>query len=347
MVDDDLADHFEWFATWADGTSPLYARLARGVADDADLLELARAAREAQPPAHLLFGAVHFHLLRGADHPLRRFYPSCVDDAIDPDAVDPFPAFREFALDRADDLRPVMGTRRVQTNAVRRCSALLPGFERVSRAVGREPLALVEVGPSAGLNLCWDRYGYDYGSFGTVGPENASCVLQCAVRGGDPPIPDSFPAVASRVGIDVNPLDVTDDADRDWLRALVWPDHTGRHRVLSAAVEVARRDPPELIPGDGIDLLPEVLDRIPKERPVCLFTTQVLYQFDDDARQRFETLVAEHGEKRELHWLSGDETDDDAEQAIVLRHARPGEPRGEGKRIATYQQHGEWLRWDA
>lgn len=58
-------DEFEWFAAWADGTSPLYARLSRAVVEDDGLLAFAEAAREDQPAPHLLFAAVHDRLARG------------------------------------------------------------------------------------------------------------------------------------------------------------------------------------------------------------------------------------------------------------------------------------------
>jgi hypothetical protein len=375
-----LADHFEWFADWCVGTSPLYERLARGVADDPELLDLAAETPESRSPGHLLFASVQFLLLSGRDDPLADYYPTVADDPsdsanltdsvnttdsdtlLDPEENDPFPAFRKFCLSNADDIRGLSKRRRTQTNSIRRCAALLPAFEAVSRRAStgstsrtrtirgnsgdsRKPLALVEVGPSAGLNLLWDRYEYDYGEAGRYGNPGSPVRIESAVRNGNPPLPDELPPVASRVGVDLNPLNVTDEADARWLRSLVWPEHGERHRLLRAALEVAREHPPDLREGDALELLPEVVAEIPDDRPICLFDTQVRYQFDEATRERFDALVADLGTDRELYVVSGDQSADEYEQAIDLTLRTAGDD-ARTERLASYQPHGEWLVWD-
>jgi hypothetical protein len=377
MTRDAYAEHFDGFADWCVGTSPLYERLARRIGDDADLLDLAAETPEGRSPAHLLLGAVHFLLLDGREHRLADYYPTVTDDPLAPDeSVDPanpdgdaFSAFRDFCLSNTDEIRSLVTTRRTQTNSVRRCAALYPAFEEVSRrasrsssdATEREPLALVEVGPSAGLNLLWDRYGYDYGEAGRYGNLDSSVRIESAVRAGNPPLPDGPPPVTSRVGVDLNPLAVTDPKDARWLKALVWPEHDDRHRLLDAAVEVARNGearsasktradacrerPPDLREGDALDLLPDVVAEIPADRPICLFDTQVRYQFDDGGRERFESLVAELAADRELYSLSGDRSADEYDQGIELTLRTPGTD-GETERLGVYEQHGAWIAWD-
>ncbi|NHN59440.1 MULTISPECIES: DUF2332 domain-containing protein [Halorussus] len=349
----DLPAHFEWFADWCVGTSPLYERLGRGVAADSDLLALAAETPEGRSPAHLLFAAVHSRLLAGRDDPLADYYPTVVDDPLDPADGDPVAAFRRFCLANADEIRNVLATRRTQTNSVRRCAALLPAFETVSRRASRgrsggesrEPLALVEVGPSAGLNLLWDHYAYDYGSAGRYGDAGLPVRIESAVRAGDPPLPGAFPPVASRVGVDVNPLDATDEADARWLRALVWPEHAERHRTLRNALGVAREDPPDLRTGDALERLPAVVAEIPDHRPVCVFDTQVRYQLGDDERERFDALLADLGTDRELYWVSGDAAADEYDQAIDLTLTTVDDGL-RTERLGVYQQHGEWIAWD-
>ncbi|TDL72120.1 DUF2332 family protein [Rhodococcus qingshengii] len=70
------------FTTFAEneckGTSELYEFLALEIAKDDELLELCTNARNGQPVPNLLFGAVHYLLLKGFEHKLKEFYPSIV-----------------------------------------------------------------------------------------------------------------------------------------------------------------------------------------------------------------------------------------------------------------------------
>ena len=66
-----------------------------------------------------------------------------------------------------------------------------------------------------------------------------------------------------RAGLDLNPLDVTDDEEMRWLELLVWPGQEHRLQTLRSAVEIARRDPPRLIQGD---LATDVSPRSPPRR---------------------------------------------------------------------------------
>jgi len=148
-------DYWSYFMTDARKTgSPLYARLAEGVIGDEELKALAARARPGQPHANLLFGAVHFLLLRGAQHPLRRHYPDLGGGA--PDGDDPFPPFKDFVGVHRDEIVRLVESRVTNTNEVGRSAVLHPGFRMLPKDGG---LHLIEVGPSAGLNMIWDRYG--------------------------------------------------------------------------------------------------------------------------------------------------------------------------------------------
>ncbi|WP_435154577.1 DUF2332 domain-containing protein [Haladaptatus sp. DFWS20] len=332
-----LAEQFEWFADWCVGTSRLYEQITRGVADDPELLALAEEIPPKRGTPNILLGAVHWHLLGGADHPLADYYPTVSDD---PKTGNPFPAFREFCVEYETELLPFLRNRRTQTNAVRRCIALFPAFSHVSHEVGGEPLALVELGPSGGLNLCWNQYVYEYGNVGRFG--TGECVLDAEVRGNrTPPVSDDFPPIASRVGIDLNPLDVRDEKDVRWLRALIWPEHQDRHRLLRRAANAAQQHPPELRQGDAIESLPSVLGEIPADVPVCVFDTQMRYQLPDPAQNRLRAQIESSAEDRRLHWLSGHEATDEWDNAFELNWFDGDEYR----RLAAYEQHGKWIRW--
>lgn len=354
-----VAEAFLDLAGWAEHSSPLYERICRTVADDPALLELASVVPAERSPANVFLAAIHYLLLGGTSHSLAEYYPSVTTGAREPDAA-LSDALRSFCDEREDALRPLLETRRTQTNSVRRCAALYPAISHVARRV-EGPLALVELGPSAGLNLLFDRYRYEYGD--RVGGEtNARVTVRSELRGtSDPPLPDDPPAVHSRVGIDLNPMDVTDadtagsrsgdpaadDApgnDADWLRALVWPEHDERRRTLDGAIDAARDDPPRLVRGDLLDDLPGVLDDVPEDVPVCVFDTLVLYQLPETDRERvYETLRGLTTE-RPLHWLAGEKPygDDDG---IRLEWTRAVDGDPETDLLAAFEQHGDWVEW--
>jgi hypothetical protein len=138
-----LAGHFVRYAEGVRASSPLYGRLLLAVADDADLLALAGAARRDQPAGLLLLAAVHYLLLRDGEPwpPLAAYYPSVVGAATR--TGDPAPAFRRFCLARQEEIRELIASRRVQTNEVGLSACLLPAFLLASGMTRGLPLALV------------------------------------------------------------------------------------------------------------------------------------------------------------------------------------------------------------
>jgi hypothetical protein len=341
---DDLADHFQRFAEQEGrGSSPLYVHLSREIADDSTLLTLAETSPEDQPAPNLLFAAVQYLLFETAGHPLATYYPSVGSDSVPPND-ETYPQFQSFCSEFADELRSLIETRRVQTNAVRRSAVLLPAFEYLSRRVDRTPLGLVEIGPSAGLNLFWDQFGYNYGDIGSYGDSTATVQLECSVRESlHPPLPETVPSVGSRFGIDMAPLDVHGADDIRWLRALIWPEHETRRRYLDHAIEMARDAPPTLIKGDAVDHLEDVCSRVPPDQALCLFNTHALYQFSQTTRQRFLDQISELGEQRDLFWLSCEYSPRLLTPTIQLVAFESGVKSA--TLLATYQPHGEWIEW--
>jgi hypothetical protein len=193
--------------------------------------------------------------LRQPDHPTARFYPSITATPAD---GDPVPEVLRFAHAHLDQLAGQVSTRLVRTNEAARCTFLAPAIRAAAqRAPG--PLALLEVGASAGLNLLLNRYGYRNRRSGRVLAELPGApVLDCALDG--PRVPPHRVAlnVVWRSGIDLNPLDVDDPVDRRWLRALIWPDHRARAVRLEAALQVATTHTlrPVVHAGDASELLP-------------------------------------------------------------------------------------------
>lgn len=344
---DGLAAIFEFFA---ESECPqldawLYQALCRGIAKDPELLDMAARAPATQPPPNLIFGGVHYLLLGGKEHALRRWYPALVGGAAE-DPATAFPVFREFCLEHRAALEGLIETRLTQTNVIQRCSVLLPAFARISAREGR-PLALIEIGPSAGLNLQWNRYRYAYRRTGvgveaTWGDPDARVLVECEHLGAQlPPLPGEI-AVASRRGIDINPIDLEDGDAVQWLRALVWPDHVGRQERLSAAIDVAREDPPQLIRADASLALPDELASVSGDAVPCVYGTHTLYQFPPDALRATLKAMQAAGRERPTWFLSMEGTGDQCSE-LRLTEYRNGDR--ETTLLARANPHGRWLEW--
>src|SRR5271165_5281520 len=167
-------------------------------------------------------------------------------------------------------IRSVMLSRTTQTNEPARCSVLLPVLARLP-----QPLALLEVGASAGLCLLPDRYGYDYGVRRIEPAIEYAPIFPCAVSGGLP-LPEAVPQVVWRLGLDLNPIDIFSGEQVAWLELLVWPGQEDRAEKLRAAIDVARSDPPRVIKGNLLTDLERVIATAPKDATLVVFHTAVL-----------------------------------------------------------------------
>ena len=342
-----LALRFEWHAKNIYGvssvnSSPLYEQLSLGVASDPEVLSLVAEADLSQQVSNLLFGAVHFLLLSGASSSLAEFYPSLSTNPRSPD--DAYPYFRAFCLEHADRIRQLVTTQRVQTNEVRRCTGLMLAFGVVAQRSGDRPLAIVEIGPSAGLHLLWDKYGYDYGDTGYVGDHASPVQLSCVAQGNLRPfLPAVLPRVAYRTGIDLAPIDVRDDKAIRWLRALIWPEHIDRASLLEKAVQVARLDPPKIVSGDAGVLLPGVLSNVPTDMALCVYHSYTLNQCPQPTREKIIELLQTFAQERDfyrisLEWFSGQQ-----QPHLELFTYRRG--RVENELLAYCESHGRMIEW--
>lgn len=312
------------------GYSPLYDAWCMGVSGDGELLALLDTLPPARRQPVLFLGAARFVGVPLGD----------------------YAAFRSFVLDSWDAIRSVMETRATQTNEAGRCAVLLPSLAAISADEGR-PLALVEVGASAGACLYPDRYAYSYSPGPSLQPPGGSPVppLDCTVAG-PVPVPSSLPEVVWRAGIDLNPLDAGDDDDVRWLEALVWPEHRFRAERLRAALGVVRAEPPLLIRGDLNEQILPLVARAPSDAVVVVFHSAVLAYLDRAGRDRFrDTMMrlAAHRE-RPVHWLSHEGYGTLAGVPDAMEKA-PGEEDGRfvlqhnGVTIARTGPHGQSIEW--
>ena len=309
-----IADNYRAWGRDARGLSPAYEMLSYSVAEDDLILRFLAALPEPKQQPNLLFAAASY--LLGAAPGLAEL--------------------RTLVRQDPAGLSRVMLARRTQTNEAARCATLLPVLAGLP-----EPLALIEVGASAGLTLLPDRYSYDYDGHRITGTDPDAPVIRCAVSG-PVPLPDRVPVICWRAGLDLNPLDVTDDDDMRWLSCLLWPGEAGRTERLAGAIATARRDPPVIHRGDLLTDLPGLAAQAPPEATLVVYHSAVLAYVGPAARQRFAATVRGLG----AVWLSNEapgvvsgvtsEERDDGGFVVV----RDGQTL-----LALADGHGGWLQW--
>ncbi|MDI9885576.1 DUF2332 domain-containing protein [Streptomyces sp. HNM0645] len=315
----DTAERYRRFAAMeARGHSPTYERLTDAIAGAPDLLVLIDQLPPARRQPNLLLAAV-------------RFLGGPVDDPA---------AFRAWVLAHWDRVRATMLERRTQTNEPGRCSVLLPVLARLPG-----PLALIEVGASAGLCLYPDRYHYRYDGGAEFGPSGSAVVLDCDTTGAAP-LPDRLPEVVWRAGVDLNPLDVADPQDARWLECLVWPEQHQRLGRLRDAMRIARAEPPTLVRGDLNETIRDLVAAAPAGATPVVLHSAVLAYLPDGEREAFAATMRELG----CPWISNEAP---GILPAVDRRLPPG-PRPDRllftlalneRPLARTGPHGQYLEW--
>jgi len=348
---EDVAQVFRYFAEVETPRlgSRVYTDYCAGVADDPDLLALACRTMPSQPPPNVLFAAVKHLLLADAERSdearrLARFYPAVSGGPIPDESA--FPAFRAFCLAHADELDPLVRDGRTQTCVVHRAAVMLPALgtlPRVAEAGGR--VALLEIGPSLGLNLRLDHYRYVYeGDEEPLawGPSNASPELVCEIRGDAPPLPERLEIVA-RHGLELSPIDVDDPDAVRWLRALIWPEHVERGRLMDEAIAVAERVPAEVAAGDATRDFEAAVERLPSSAPRVVFATVALYQIDDEGQRAIHAALARASAAGPLDFVTM-ESNGRGSTRVDHFTFEGGEATG-ARVLAQADSHGRWIDW--
>ncbi|MRG85906.1 DUF2332 domain-containing protein [Salinibacillus xinjiangensis] len=320
------------------GSSELYETLSISISKDDEILQLASMAREGQPIPNLLFGAVHYLLLKGKNHKLKEYYPSMVEAPSD--VEDSFFYFNDFCQQYSGEIITILKEKSVQTNEVRRCAYLFPAFQFVYDIV-KKPLALVEIGTSAGLQLLWDQYSYSYGTNQIYGNEESNVHISSKIVGKNRLImKDSIPPVASRIGVDLQTMDVNNQENYLWLNALIWPNHHERRVLFEKAVHYVKNNTLTLIEGDGVGLLKQLSERISKDYTLCIFHTHVANQMPIEVKTNLLEQVKSIGSDREIFHIYNNIQD----SRLHLDYYLNGE---ESKNvIGETDGHGRWFSWE-
>lgn len=315
----DTAAAYRRFAQFeARGHSAIYDQWATGIADDPALLGLIDDLPPDKRQPNLVLGSARFIGI----------------------APGPFSALRDELISRWDEVRATALVRRTQTNEPGRCAVLLPLLAALPG-----PLALLEVGASAGLCLYPDRYSYRYSNGIELDPPGgrSSVVLECAVSG-PVPLPSALPEVVWRAGIDLNPLDAANAQDMRWLETLVWPEQQHRRDRLRRAARVAAADPPLLVRGDIVQALPLLAASAPPAATLVVFHSAVLAYVPPAGREAFADQIT----RTPGHWISNEgptvvgydelpPSPDPSTGSFVL--ALDGAP------VAYTGAHGQSLQW--
>ncbi|KRF19305.1 hypothetical protein ASG90_20705 [Nocardioides sp. Soil797] len=304
--------------------SPCFVDWSLGVAGDREVQDLIRTLPAIKQQPNLVFAAARWH---GAPAP------------------GPYAGLRATLIDHWAEVRETILSRSTQTNEVGRLATLLPAFARINGLA--KPLALIEVGASAGLNLFPDRFRFRW-----TRPDGSSyCLgegpeLACRLRA-DTPLPDRAPQVVSRRGIDLNPLDASDPDAMSWLTNLVWPEQHERRERLEHAIAIAAVEPPRITRGNLLEELPALLDTMPSAATVVVFHSAVIAYLEEADRRRFASLMASLTSEGRCHWVSNE--GGNVLPEITATGPTPDEPCFvlglDGQSVAFTHGHGAWLEW--
>jgi hypothetical protein len=319
------ADWYGRAATELAATSELQGEWARGVAADPELLALIDGLpREHRQPS-LLFAVAAWC---GAP-PLG------------------YPEWRDFVVAQWAVIGPAAASRRTQTNEVGRCIPLLVGLSTFAG-----PLALIELGASAGLCLAVDRYAYSF-DFAPVLGEGGHPLLATETVGTGR-APSRMPEIVWRAGVDLAPLDVRDADDVRWLEALLPPDRPARLARLRAAIATAldgstTGGPPRVVAGDALASLPGLAAAARAAAPTATLVVASLgtavYLSPAD-RAALPDVVAALG----AHLLAFESTSalPGIPERVARRHSVRATPfvlSVDGEPLAHASAHGDRLSW--
>lgn len=277
----DVVEQYVDFARYADD-SPCFRDWTLAVADDEEVIAWIASLPPIKQQPNLVLAAARWH---GVPAP------------------GPYAALRAALLGDDGSIRETILTRATQTNEVGRLATLAPFLGELAAQACR-PLALLEVGASAGLCLYPDGWSYRWTTDDGIVEAGEGPRLDCRVSGWLPPV--TVPAVAWRGGVDLNPLEVTDADAMAWLTTLVWPEQDDRRERLRTAVDVAQADPPRLVRGDLLEELPTLVDEAAAYGEVVVFHSAVIAYLEPGDRELFHDLASGLVAGGRCRWVSNE-----------------------------------------
>ena len=278
-------------------TSPLYAHVAIALSESGEALRAIEAAPARKRHPRVVLAALHDLALAGRAPALAAAYAAADGDAAADAAIDTL-------LRMTDSVVAIAVRRKTRANETGRCAVLYPAIAEAARRAGANAVGLIDVGCSAGLNLNVDRVGITYSSGQSLGDPSSPVQLSSSVVGARSIPARAMPEVVGRVGVDLDPVDVTDADDARWLRACLWPDQPERIARLEAEMALAATAPPLLLRGDAVEVLPDAFAHVPAGALPVVTTTWALSRFPLESRLRFLNRLDEAATGRAVAWVS-------------------------------------------
>jgi hypothetical protein len=280
-------------------TSPLYERVAVALSESEEALRAIETAPARKRRPALILAALHDLALAGRAPALAAAYAAADGDAAAHAAIDTL-------LRRTDSVVAVAVRRQPRTNETGRCAVLYPAVAEAARRVGAHAVGLIDLGCSAGFNLNVDRVGITYDNGQSLGAPSSPVRLSASIVG-DRPVPTgAMPEVVARIGVDLDPVDVTDAEQARWLRACLPPDQPELLARLEAETALSATAPPLLLRGDAVELLPDAFARVPADALPVVTTTWALSHFPLESRLRFLHRLDEAAAGRAVAWVSAE-----------------------------------------
>jgi hypothetical protein len=279
-------------------TSPLYRRVAVALSESDEALRAIEAAPARKRHPSLILAALHDLALAGRAPALAEAYATTDGDAAAGAAIDTL-------LRMTDSVVAIAARRQTRTIETGRCAVLYPAVAEAARRAGASAVGLIDVGDS-GLNLHIDRVGITYSDGQLLGDPASPVQLSSSLVGERSIPPRKMPEVVARVGVDLDPVDVTDADDARWLRACLCPDQPERAARLEAELALAATAPPLVLHGDAVEVLPDAFARVPADALPVVTTTWALSHFSLERRLRFLHRLDEAAAGRAVAWVSAE-----------------------------------------
>lgn len=297
-------------------SSPLFAALARGCAEDKEILDLCAATRRGQPIAIFMLVCAQYLLFRAPHEKLVAYFPSMTDT---PRPVEEaFPVFREFCLERRSELKHLLSTRTLNANLVERTSIILPALAHI-HSLTKEPLTLVEICCSAGLNLLFDEYHYDYGAAGRLGNDRSAVKLACKIIGNFGPPIEVIPPVVERVGVDLVTVDCSDPDERLWMDAQISPEWREERERVRKALTLRAARPGRMISGDALAVLPALLEEF--RGPTVILHSYCMGQWFAAAQDGLDKVLRYASRRCDIHRIGLEVPGTEPAEAVRARLA--------------------------